>query len=67
MDVDSEEPVNRRELLQKYLSADGVMSSEKRWWTGSQGFDFKNNAAGEGSKSGAAGDSNVHTPSSEVQ
>ena len=45
MDVESEEPVDRLALLKKYLSSDGVVSSEKRWWTGSHGFDFKTGAA----------------------
>jgi hypothetical protein len=34
-----------RELLRKFLSADGVVSSEKRWWSGSVGFDFKDDSA----------------------
>ena len=47
-DNDSEEPVDRMELLKKYLSVDGVVSSDKRWWTGSQGFDFRTGAAEDG-------------------
>jgi hypothetical protein len=61
MDIASEEPVvvdNRLTLLKKYLSVDGVVSSEKRWWTGSQGFDFKTGAT--------ENDSNDAGPSAEV-
>lgn len=39
---------DRLEQLKKYLSVDGIVSSDKRWWSGSHGFDFKVDAGNSG-------------------
>jgi hypothetical protein len=63
MDVEqAEEPApSRLELLKKYLSADGVVSSENRWWAG-KSFDFKTNGGGDGETADSE-----HAPSAEVR
>ena len=53
--IDGDTSTDRIDLLKRYLSVDGVMNSEKRWWSGSNGFDFK-----------AESESGEHLPSAEV-
>ena len=46
MEIETEE-IDRRAILKKFLGVDGVVSSEKRWWAGTHGFDFKTSTEGK--------------------